>query len=159
VCLINILGKNLVLHYWGAPHLIILFFQHSLIFNITSITFYYSSNKKITTKQNFLFFYTKHSYFFIFLKNKTFLLFFVSFNFCYSTKPKPKRNRLSNTPRFMDDVMIFSRAKSNEAAAILKCLTSYSRWYGQCINFSKFAIFFSQNCKPAIVKYLGFLVF
>jgi hypothetical protein len=56
VCLLNDFGK-------GKKIQLFHFFQHSLTFNITSITFYYSSNKKITTKQNILFFYTKHSYF------------------------------------------------------------------------------------------------
>jgi exonuclease III len=51
---------------------------------------------------------------------------------------------------FADDVMIFSKANNGEAATILKCLNSYSKWSGQCINFSKSAIFFSRNCKPAI---------
>jgi hypothetical protein len=37
-----------------------------------------------------------------------------------------------------------------EANVILKCLTSYSIWLGQCINQAKFAIFFSKNCKLAI---------
>jgi hypothetical protein len=41
----------LVKQFWQRQkNPIILFFQHSLTFNITSITFYYSSNKKITTK-------------------------------------------------------------------------------------------------------------
>jgi hypothetical protein len=53
---------------------IISFFQYSLTFNITSITFYYSLNKKITTKQNFLFFYTKHIFFTF--SNKNILTFF-----------------------------------------------------------------------------------
>jgi hypothetical protein len=35
-----------------------------LIFYITSVIFYYYSNKKIITKQNFLLFLTKYSYFF-----------------------------------------------------------------------------------------------
>jgi hypothetical protein len=48
----------------GGPHQINSFFQHSLTFNIISLTFYYSSNKKITTKQNFLYLNTKHYYFF-----------------------------------------------------------------------------------------------
>ena len=79
---------------FGGPHIIILFFQYSLTFNIISLTFYYSSNKKITTKQNFSFFYTKHSYFFTF-KKKNILTFF---HICYSVKPKPNENRLPNEP-------------------------------------------------------------
>jgi hypothetical protein len=38
-----------------------------LIFYIKSIIFYYYSNKKITTKQNFSFFYIKYSFFFLIL--------------------------------------------------------------------------------------------
>ena len=94
VCLINVLGKNLVLHCLGGPHSIISFFQYFLAFNITSITFYYSLNKKITTKQNFSFFYakhsSKHSYFFYFLKKKTFLFFFHFFQFLLQCKTETK---------------------------------------------------------------------
>jgi hypothetical protein len=71
---------------------IISFFQHSLTFNITSITFYYSSNKKITTKQNFPYFYTKHSYFFTFFFLKNCYLFFHINQFLlqYQTKTEMK---------------------------------------------------------------------
>jgi hypothetical protein len=67
--------------------------------------------------------------------------------------------------------VIFSKANSGEAATILKCLNSYSKWLGQCIDFSKSTIFFNRNCKPAIkasinkppipakVKYLGIPLF
>ncbi|XP_059446389.1 uncharacterized protein LOC132177930 [Corylus avellana] len=48
-----------------------------------------------------------------------------------------------------DDVMIFSRANVSEARAILNCLSTYSKWSGQCINVSKSAVFFSRNCRPA----------
>jgi hypothetical protein len=51
---------------------------------------------------------------------------------------------------FADDVMIFSRANRAEAASILNCLNTYSCWSGQCINFSKSAVFYSRNCKPTI---------
>ena len=39
-------------------------YPNIFIFYITLITFYYYSNKKITTKQKISFFYTKHSLFF-----------------------------------------------------------------------------------------------
>jgi hypothetical protein len=51
---------------------------------------------------------------------------------------------------FADNVMIISKAKNAEANVILKCLSTYSTWSGQCINFSKSAIFFSKNCKPSV---------
>ena len=44
----------------------------------------------------------------------------------------------------------FSKANTAKANVILKCLTMYSCWSGQCINQAKSAIFFSKNCKPAI---------
>jgi hypothetical protein len=72
---------------------------------------------------------------------------------------------------FADDVIIFARAKANEAGVILKCLNTYSSWSGQNINVSKSAIFFSRNCSssskdavngilhlallPSKAKYLG----
>ena len=69
-----------VKRFWQRQrHPIISIFQYSLTFNITSITFYYSLNKKITTKQNFSFFYTKHSYFFTF-SNKKYSNFFFHIN-------------------------------------------------------------------------------
>jgi hypothetical protein len=40
---------------FGGSHLIILFFQYSLTFNSTSLIFYYSLNKKITTNKIFYF--------------------------------------------------------------------------------------------------------
>jgi hypothetical protein len=79
-----------------GPHLIISFFQHFLTFNITSLNFYYSSNKKIITKQNFSFFYIKHFDSFTFSKKKKNTLTF--FNFCYDAKLKPNKNRLPNKP-------------------------------------------------------------
>jgi hypothetical protein len=51
---------------------------------------------------------------------------------------------------FADDVMIFSRANNSEARTILSCLSTYSKWSGQCINISKPAMFFSRNCRPAM---------
>jgi hypothetical protein len=51
---------------------------------------------------------------------------------------------------FADDVMIFSKANRTEANVILKCLSLYSLWSGQCINHAKSSIFFSKNCKPAV---------
>jgi exonuclease III len=51
---------------------------------------------------------------------------------------------------FADDVMIFSKANMAEANVILKCLSLYSRWSGQCINHTKSSIFYSKNCKPAV---------
>jgi hypothetical protein len=47
-----------------------------------------------------------------------------------------------------NDVIIFSKANETEASVIMKCLKTYSSWFGQCINMSKFAIFFSRNCCP-----------
>jgi hypothetical protein len=62
-----------------------------------------------------------------------------------------------------------------EANVILKCLTSYFLWSGQCINQTKSTIFFGKNCKhsvkdsinrvlklpyiPARAKYLGIPLF
>jgi hypothetical protein len=76
---------------------------------------------------------------------------------------------------FADDVIVFSKAKPIEARVILKCLTTYSSWYGQHINMSKSAIFFGRNCKstakeavnsilhlallPSKAKYLGIPLF
>jgi hypothetical protein len=51
---------------------------------------------------------------------------------------------------FANAVMIFSKAKNVEANFILKCLSTHSKWLGQCINFSKYAIFFSKNCKLSV---------
>jgi hypothetical protein len=76
---------------------------------------------------------------------------------------------------FADDVMIFTRAKVQDANAILNCLSTYSKWSGQCINLSKSAVFFSKNCSanaisdvneilnlpliPVRAKYLGIPLF
>ncbi|GLT68149.1 hypothetical protein SLA2020_404070 [Shorea laevis] len=76
---------------------------------------------------------------------------------------------------FADDVMIFSRANSREATSIMSCLSTYSKWSGQCINVAKSSIFFSKNCRtasklavnnilklppiPVKVKYLGLPLF
>ncbi|GLT60898.1 hypothetical protein SLA2020_336390 [Shorea laevis] len=46
---------------------------------------------------------------------------------------------------FADDLMIFAKAKPSEANNILDCLTTYSQWSGQKINFHKSSIFFSKN--------------
>jgi hypothetical protein len=81
-----------------GPHLIISFFQYFLTFNITSLNFYYSSNKKITTKQNFSFFYIKHFDSFTFSKKKKKKNTLTFFNFCYDAKLKPNKNRLPNKP-------------------------------------------------------------
>ena len=51
---------------------------------------------------------------------------------------------------FADDVMIFSKANTAEANVILKYLTMYSYWSGQCINQAKSVIFFCKNCKPVV---------
>ncbi|XP_059451121.1 uncharacterized protein LOC132181912 [Corylus avellana] len=45
--------------------------------------------------------------------------------------------------------MIFSRANVREANVILNCLSTYSRWSGQCINLAKSTVFFSKNCRLA----------
>jgi hypothetical protein len=45
---------------------------------------------------------------------------------------------------FADDVMIFSRATSNEANVILHCLSVYSLWFGQHINLSKSPCFLAR---------------
>jgi hypothetical protein len=44
-----------------------------------------------------------------------------------------------------------------EASAILHCLSTYSLWSSQCINVSKFAIFFSRNCKDFIKSSINIL--
>jgi hypothetical protein len=51
---------------------------------------------------------------------------------------------------FAYDVLIFSKANIVEASGILHCLSNYSLWSGQCINVSRFAVFFSRNCKDSI---------
>jgi hypothetical protein len=51
---------------------------------------------------------------------------------------------------FADDLIIFSKANISEARVIQDCLSTYSRWSGQKINYSKSAIFFSKNCKHSI---------
>jgi hypothetical protein len=51
---------------------------------------------------------------------------------------------------FADDVMIFCKANREEAAVILRSLNTYAQWSGQRINFAKFAIFYSKNCKASI---------
>jgi hypothetical protein len=51
---------------------------------------------------------------------------------------------------FADDVLIFSKANTVEASGILHCLSNYSLWSSQCINVSKFVVFFSRNCKDSI---------
>jgi hypothetical protein len=53
---------------------------------------------------------------------------------------------------FADDVMIFSQANSNEANVILHCLSVYSLWFGQHINLSKSAMFFSKNCRHSVKR-------
>jgi hypothetical protein len=71
--------------------------------------------------------------------------------------------------------MIFTRAKVQDANAIFNCLSTYSKWSGQCINLSKSAVFFSKNCSvnaisevngilnlpliPIMAKYLGIHLF
>jgi hypothetical protein len=76
---------------------------------------------------------------------------------------------------FADDVMIFARAKVQDANAIFNCLSTYSKWSGQCINLSKSAVFFNKNCSvnaisevngilnlpliPIMAKYLGIPLF
>jgi len=76
---------------------------------------------------------------------------------------------------FADDVMIFTRAKVQDVNAILNCLSTYSKWSGQCINLSKSVVFFSKNCSvnaisdvngilnlpliPVRAKYLGIPIF
>jgi hypothetical protein len=76
---------------------------------------------------------------------------------------------------FADDIIVFSKAKPIEVRVILKCLTTYSSWYGQHINMSKSVIFFGRNCKstakevvnsiihlallPSRAKYLGIPLF
>ena len=47
-----------------GPKVLLKINSNILTFYITSITFYYDSNKKITTKQIFLYFHIKWSYFF-----------------------------------------------------------------------------------------------
>lgn len=51
---------------------------------------------------------------------------------------------------FVDDLMIFSRANSNEANFNLSCLFTNFNWSDQRINISKSSMFLSKNCKPSI---------
>jgi hypothetical protein len=46
---------------------------------------------------------------------------------------------------FADDLMFFAKASTSEANSILDCLTTYSQWFDQNINFQKSSIFFSPN--------------
>jgi hypothetical protein len=119
---------------------IISFFQHYLTFIITSITFYYFSNKKITTKQKFLFFYTKHSYIFTFKKKKKKILtfFFTSINFCYSIKPKPKRNRLPNQPNMPTRCLVLFLVHPNTVFVV--AITLWDK--GQVVS-TPYHLFFS----------------
>jgi hypothetical protein len=52
---------------------------------------------------------------------------------------------------FADDVMLFSRANVQEATSTLNCLSTYSKWSGQCINLAKSSFFFSKNCQTAFI--------
>ena len=42
---------------------------------------------------------------------------------------------------FADDLMIFAKAKANEASSILKCLRKYEEWSGQKVNNYKILYF------------------
>jgi len=58
---------------------------------------------------------------------------------------------------------------------LMLCLSTYSKWSGQCINLSKSAVFFNKNCSvnaisevngilnlpliPIMAKYLGIPLF
>jgi hypothetical protein len=55
---------------------------------------------------------------------------------------------------FADDLMIFAKAKANEASSILKCLNKYEEWSGQKVNTSKSSIFLSKNCTPSSVSFI-----
>jgi hypothetical protein len=45
---------------------------------------------------------------------------------------------------FADDLMLFSKASSNEVLSLNSCLEKYCRWSGQLINRSKSGIIFSK---------------
>jgi hypothetical protein len=45
---------------------------------------------------------------------------------------------------FADDLMLFSKASSNEVLSLNSCLEKYCRWFGQLINKSKSGIIFSK---------------
>jgi hypothetical protein len=76
---------------------------------------------------------------------------------------------------FADDVMIFTRSKVQDANAVLNCLSTYFKWFGQRINLSKLVVFFTKNCSvnaisevngilnlpliPVRAKYLGIPLF
>lgn len=46
---------------------------------------------------------------------------------------------------FMDDLILFYRSGPLEVCQVLKCLYSYCKWIGQCVNYSKFGVIFSKN--------------
>jgi hypothetical protein len=50
------------------------------------------------------------------------------------------------------DLMVFARAKANEASSILNCLKKFSEWSGQKVNLSNSSIFLSKNCTPSMVS-------
>jgi hypothetical protein len=53
---------------------------------------------------------------------------------------------------FANDVLIFTRAKVQDATAVLNCLSTYSKWSSQCINLSKSTVFFSRNCSVTAIS-------
>jgi hypothetical protein len=50
---------------------------------------------------------------------------------------------------FADDLMVFSKGNSSEAACILNCLEKFSAWSGQKVNLEKSSMFLSKNCSPS----------
>ena len=46
---------------------------------------------------------------------------------------------------YADDIVLFSKAIRMEAKAINECLDMYCKWSSQCINRSKFGIYFSKH--------------
>ena len=46
---------------------------------------------------------------------------------------------------FANDSLIFSRASSAEIHAIVEILQVYAKATGQCINFEKSSVYFSNN--------------
>jgi hypothetical protein len=76
---------------------------------------------------------------------------------------------------FANDLMIYTQANVQEATSVLRCLSTYSKWLGQCINLSKSTVFFSKNYSvisismingilntpliPAMAKYLSIPLF
>ena len=55
---------------------------------------------------------------------------------------------IGNTPithvMYLDDIVLFSKARMREANAINDCLEKYCRWSGQLLNKAKSRVIFSK---------------